>query len=94
MGTTVERQHETHEEAIRRLARRAHERGLQVLVYPRTNEHYVASVSHPGTLHRVTMATCDCSGFLRHRRCVHHAAVLAMYGALPVVPAPSSPLAA
>ena len=74
---------ETHEQAIHRLAGQARDTGVRVLVYPQTNEHFAESASHPGELHRVTMVSCDCSGFLRHRRCQHNAAVLDLYGNLP-----------
>jgi len=76
---------ETHEQAIHRLAAQARDTGVRVLVYPQTNEHFVESVTHPGELHRVTMVSCDCSGFLRHRRCQHNAALLEMYHSLPPI---------
>ena len=76
---------ETRDAAIRRLAVTALERGVQVYCYENgpTVTYYATSVSRPGTLHRVTMVSCDCLGFVTHHRCVHHAALLAEIGELP-----------
>lgn len=76
---------ETEAQALHRLAAQAREKGVRVLVYPYTNEHFAESASHPGELHRVTMVSCDCRGWMRHGRCTHNAAVLDMYGNLPPV---------
>ena len=83
MGTHTVNTVETHDQAVVRLAEQARGAGVRVLVYPQTNEHFAESASHPGELHRLTMVSCDCPGFLRHRRCRHNAALLALYGNLP-----------
>jgi hypothetical protein len=83
---------ETRDEAMHRLAAQAQAKGVQLLVYVPSGEHFATSVSHPGELHRVTMLSCDCQGFQRHQRCMHHAALLAELGELPPLPpAPITP---
>lgn len=83
MGKHTVRTVESREQAIHRLAAQARDKGIRVLVYPQTNEHFAESASHPGELHRVTMVSCDCRGWMRHGQCMHNAAVLDMYGNLP-----------
>jgi hypothetical protein len=77
-------------EAINRLAAEAKKKGVQIFLYLRTGEYYATSTSSPDELHRVTLVSCDCPGFLRHQRCTHHAALLAELDELP--PLPSTPL--
>src|SRR4051812_26176642 len=84
---------ETRDQAIHRLAAVAQERGIRVYVYPATGEHYATSASTPGLLHRVTLVSCDCPGFVRNQRCTHHSALLAEIGQLPPVPEPTTPAA-
>jgi len=84
---------ETRDQAIRRLAAVAEERGIRVYVYPQTGEHYATSASTPGLLHRVTLWSCDCPGFCRHGRCSHHSALLAELDELPPLPEPPDPVA-
>src|SRR5215218_204263 len=82
---------ETVDQAIHRLAAVATVRGVRVYVYPPTGEHYATSASTPGLLHRVTLLSCDCPGFVRHGRCTHHAALLAELDQLPPLPEPPTP---
>jgi hypothetical protein len=74
---------ETRDEALRRLARLAHKRGIRVLTYPLTGEQFALSLSHPEVVHRVTRLGCDCLGFTYHQRCTHYAALLENLGELP-----------
>src|SRR5262245_17745392 len=74
---------ETRDQAVHRLARKAEKEGVKVFVYPRTGEYYANSVSSPGELHRVTLVSCDCQGFLYFGRCKHHSALLAELDELP-----------
>jgi hypothetical protein len=82
----AERQPETVDQAVHRLAAEAKRKGVQIFVYPPTGEYYATSTSSPDQLHRVTLMSCDCSGFLRHRRCTHHCALLAELDELPKLP--------
>ena len=77
---------ETRDEAVHRLAAKAKQLGVQIYTYPRTGEYYATSTSSPDELHRVTLISCDCPGFLRHQRCTHHAALLADLDGLPTLP--------
>jgi len=87
---------ETRTDALRRLACRARERGVSILEYPPANEFYATSTSRPGELHRITLVSCDCLGFLRHARCGHHALLLVQLGQVPPDPEsdPAGPAAA
>jgi hypothetical protein len=53
-----------------------------------SNDHWATSVSQPGKLHKVTLYSCDCAGFLRHARYMHFAAILEMYASLPPIETP------
>ncbi len=75
---------ETHEQALHRLAAQAHEKGVALIV-EENNAHYVTSASQPGKRHAVTLLSCDCPGFCRYGRCVHHARVLEAYASLPPI---------
>jgi hypothetical protein len=88
----VEKLTETRDEAIHRLAAEAKNKGVQIFLYPRTGEYYATSTSSPDELHRVTLMSCDCPGFLRHQLCTHHAALLAELDELP--PLPPTPIKA
>ncbi len=37
--------------------------------------YYASSASTPGYLHRVTLWSCDCRGFIVHGHCKHHGAL-------------------
>ena len=89
------RQTESHDQAAHRLAAVAAERGIQIHWYDRgaIREYYATSASTPGLLHRVTMATCSCDGFIRHGRCSHHARLLDELDELPPLPEPPTPAA-
>jgi hypothetical protein len=87
------RPNESHDQAVRRLAEVARERGLAVHWHdcgPR-REYYVTSAGSPGLLHRCTLVSCDCEGFVRHGRCTHHSALLAELDELPPLPEPPTP---
>src|SRR5215207_6679665 len=88
-GRTNGRVKETWEEAVCRLANLARERGIAIYCYDlgESVEFYATSTSRPGTLHRVTMFSCDCQGFIKHQRCTHHARLLDEVGELPTPPA-------
>jgi hypothetical protein len=81
---------ETQDEANWRLAAQARARGVQLFCYDlgRSVEYYATSTSRPGALHRVTLVSCDCPGFIRHQRCTHHARLLDEVGELPLTPSP------
>lgn len=57
-------------------AAKARQEGLQLLHDPRSQAFYATSKSRPGTLHRVTLLSCDCLGFIRHGHCRHHSAIV------------------
>jgi len=84
---------ESHDQAIRRLAVVAEERGITIHWHDRgaIREYYATSNTSPGLLHRVTLFSCSCEGFIRHGRCTHHARLLAELDELPPLPpAPSA----
>lgn len=56
-------------------AAKARQDGMQLLRNTDTAEYFATSKSQPGTLHRVTLASCDCLGFARHQHCRHHSAL-------------------
>ncbi|MGC4106438.1 MAG: hypothetical protein QM753_08800 [Thermomicrobiales bacterium] len=56
-------------------AAKARAEGMQLL-RAQTGEYYATSKSKPGTLHRVTLASCGCLGFVRHQHCRHHSALV------------------
>jgi len=77
-------------QALHRLAARAHEKGIRLIVNQVTNHHFCTSASNRDKLHAVTLLSCDCRGFITHGRCMHFALVLERYGCLPaIVPDPS-----
>ena len=82
---------ETEAQALHRLAAQATARGIKIIQNIVTNAHFATSASRPGTLHKVTLLSCDCVGFLRHARCTHYALVLEMYHSLPPIVADSGP---
>ena len=86
---------ETRDEAVRRLAVVAQERGLRVYVHEVNgrSEWFVTSASQPDRLHRATVFSCDCAGFISHGRCTHNSALLAFIGQLPPTPEPPAPAA-
>jgi len=81
---------ENEAQALHRLARQAKAQRVKIIVNVETNAHFAASVSRPGTLHKVTLYSCDCPGFLKHARCMHYAAVLEMYHSLPPIEGPDT----
>ncbi len=70
---------ETVDQARLRLAQRARESGVRLRLDP-DGRWSASSVSHPGESHYVTGFSCDCLGFLRVQRCMHHSALLACLG--------------
>ena len=62
---------ETEAQALHRLARQAHERGIKLIVNQVTNHHFCTSASNRDKLHAVTLYSCDCRGFITHGRCMH-----------------------
>jgi hypothetical protein len=84
---TTTRPQETREQMLRRLANKAREHGVR-LMRDKTGRHFASSVSQPGTWHYVTAVSCDCIGFHRHQRCMHHAALLSALGWVGDEPAP------
>lgn len=93
MVTKVEKPVESRDAAIHRLAKQARDKGVQIMTYDPTREYFATSVSQPGTLHRVTVLSCDCVGFFRNQRCTHHAALLDHIGELPELPTDPTPAA-
>jgi hypothetical protein len=85
---------ETTDQARRRLAQKARESGVTLRHDP-DGRWYASSISQPGTWHYVTGFTCDCLGFGRVQRCMHHSALLVHLGWLaesdPLGPAPATP---
>ena len=84
---------ESHDRAIHRLATVAEERGITIHWHDRgaTREYFATSHTSPGLLHRVTMFSCSCEGFIRHSKCTHHARLLAELDELPPLPEPPTP---
>ena len=82
---------ETEAQALHRLAWEAKARGVKIVHNLVTNAHFATSAGRPGTLHKVTLYSCDCAGFLRHARCMHYALVLEAYHSLPPIVADSGP---
>lgn len=76
---------ETLTQALHRLANQAVARGIEIYTYDlgRGIEYFATSTSRPGTLHRVTLISCDCAGFISHQRCQHYARLLLAIGELP-----------
>src|SRR5215211_445162 len=79
METRTSKPRETWEQAVNRLALQAQETGVKIYCHDLGTqvEFFATSVSRPGRLHRVTLFSCDCDGFIRHQRCSHNAALLA-----------------
>jgi hypothetical protein len=77
---------------LQRFADLAHQRGLRL--YQDGPRWYCSSASDAGGCHYVTGFSCDCRGFIQHRRCTHHALLLERLGWLPELeaetPAPSA----
>ena len=73
---------ETVDQARRRLAQKALESGVRLRM-DQGGRWYASSVSRPGEWHFVTGFSCDCLGFVRVQRCMHHSALLAQLGWLP-----------
>jgi len=87
---------ETVDEAFHRLAAEA--RRQNVVVYrvagPKGPQWFSPSQSRPGGVHALTAVSCDCDGFVRWQRCMHHSALLDHLGWLPVIgpdPEPDPP---
>lgn len=57
-------------------AAQAREAGIHLFRESRTGAYFATSQSRPGTLHRVTLASCNCLGFVRHQHCRHHSALV------------------
>lgn len=55
---------------------KARREGMQLFHDSRTNEYFATSKSQPGTMHRVTLFSCDCLGFVRHQHCRHHSSLV------------------
>jgi hypothetical protein len=85
---------ETTDQARHRLAQKARESGV-TLRRDSDGRWYASSVSQPGIWHYVTGFSCDCLGFGRVQRCVHHSLLLTHLGWLaeddPYGPAPATP---
>ena len=79
------RKRETEAQALHRLAAQAHRLGVKLIINHVTNAHFCTSASRPGALHKVTLYSCDCTGFVRHGRCMHLALVLEHYHSLPPI---------
>jgi len=94
--TKVEKPVETRAQALHRLASEARKRGIAIHVYDLgvSPEYFATSQSRPGTLHRVTLLSCDCAGFMRNQRCTHHARLLDEVGELPPVDPEPTPIVA
>jgi hypothetical protein len=78
---------ETIDQARIRLAQKARESGVKVRIGS-DGRFFVSSASRFGHEHFVTGWSCDCDGFARHGRCMHHSAVLACIGWLPTADGP------
>jgi hypothetical protein len=74
---------EIRDEMILRLAQRARESGVRIIRDRRDGRFYASSASQPGLWHYITAVSCDCKGFARHARCMHHAALLVALGWVP-----------
>ena len=76
---------ESEAEVLHRLAAQAKARGIKIIQNIVTNAHFATSASRPGTLHKVTLLSCDCLGFVTHGRGTHFAAILEYYCSLPPI---------
>jgi len=57
-------------------AAKARTQGMTLFRDRETNEYFATSQSQPGHLHRVTLASCDCIGFVTYQHCRHHSALV------------------
>ncbi len=55
---------------------KAKQEGIRLYRDRNDGRHYASSASTPGLLHYVTLASCDCIGFVHHGRCKHHSALV------------------
>ncbi len=90
----VQRQPETRDAALVRLAAEARRREIHILVEPISGEHFATSSSDPSQLYRLTHYSCSCRGFAHHQRCTHYALLLDCLGWLPESPTPPTPAVA
>ncbi len=88
----AQRQPETRDAALVRLAAEARRREIHILVEPISGEHFATSSSDPSQLYRLTHYSCSCRGFAHHQRCTHYALLLDCLGWLPESPTPSPAL--
>ena len=70
----------TRRQDAERLAQQARQDGTRLKRDRLTGQYFATSQSHPETLHRVSILSCDCKGFQTHGRCRHHSALLAHFG--------------
>lgn len=62
-------------EGIARLAAKARQDGVKLYRDRRDGRHYASSSTTPGKHYYVTLASCQCQGFIHHQRCKHWAAL-------------------
>jgi hypothetical protein len=62
-------------EGIARLAAKARHDGVKLYRDRRDGRHYASSSTTPGKHYYVTLASCQCTGFVAHQRCKHWAAL-------------------
>jgi hypothetical protein len=78
-------------EGIARLAAKARHDGIKLYRDRRDGRHYASSSTTEGKHYYVTLASCQCKGFVAHQRCKHwaalHIATILQDGA----PTPTSP---
>jgi hypothetical protein len=77
----IRKSRESFDVAIARMAVEAEEAGIEVRHYGRF--WFATSQSDPQTLHRMTLVSCDCKGFMHSGRCKHLARLLDVTGNLP-----------
>ncbi len=84
MDTIERRIAQVERETLLRLADKAEREGARVLLTA-DGTHFATSRSNPTMLHRISVDSCDCRGFLVWNRCGHHALLLAHLGLIPDV---------
>ncbi len=81
-------------EGIARLAAKARHDGVKLYRDRRDGRHYASSSTTPGKRYYVTLASCQCRGFVAHQCCKHWAALqiaTILQDGAPTPPAPISP---
>ncbi len=71
--------HETRDQTVTRLARKAREEGVQ-LKRDGLGRYWATSTSAPGAMYALTGYSYSCPGFFHHGACKHHSALMVALG--------------